>query len=126
MPRFLSARPDPELITLPWGTPLEEWPLTNLVALPRGKTTARMFESESIVSDEGPRTWRLTVKGRARRTYRLQASLRTLRRPFRPCSVRLGGRLLPRGAWSHRESTGVLRATFRAKRASVTVGRCRR
>ncbi|QGN33708.1 DUF4032 domain-containing protein [Microlunatus sp. Gsoil 973] len=36
MPRFLSARPDPQLITLPWGTPLEDWPTDNLVALPRG------------------------------------------------------------------------------------------
>lgn len=36
MPRFLSARPDPQLITLPWSTPLEYWPTDNLVALPRG------------------------------------------------------------------------------------------
>ncbi|QDP98159.1 DUF4032 domain-containing protein [Microlunatus elymi] len=36
MPRFLSARPDARLITLPWETPLEAWPLDNLVALPRG------------------------------------------------------------------------------------------
>jgi hypothetical protein len=36
VPRFLSARPDPRLITLPWGTPLEAWPTDNLVALPRG------------------------------------------------------------------------------------------
>ena len=36
MPRFLSARPDPQLITLPWSTPLEDWPTDNLVALPRG------------------------------------------------------------------------------------------
>ena len=36
MPRFLSANPDPRLITLPWGTPLEDWPTENLVALPRG------------------------------------------------------------------------------------------
>ena len=36
MPRFLSARPDARLITLPWGTPLADWPVDNLVALPRG------------------------------------------------------------------------------------------
>lgn len=36
MPRFLSARPDPQLITLPWEAPLEGWPTDNLVALPRG------------------------------------------------------------------------------------------
>lgn len=36
MPRFLSAKPDTRLITLPWDTPLENWPEENLVALPRG------------------------------------------------------------------------------------------
>ncbi|GAA1834218.1 DUF4032 domain-containing protein [Microlunatus capsulatus] len=36
MPRFLSAKPDARLITLPWETPLAEWPEESLVALPRG------------------------------------------------------------------------------------------
>jgi hypothetical protein len=36
MPRFLSAKPDSRLITLPWETPLAEWPEESLVALPRG------------------------------------------------------------------------------------------
>jgi hypothetical protein len=36
VPRFLSANPDSRLITLPWETPLEDWPEKNLVALPRG------------------------------------------------------------------------------------------
>ena len=36
MPRFLAAQPDSRLITLPWATPLADWPEENLVALPRG------------------------------------------------------------------------------------------
>ena len=36
MPRFSSAKPDTRLITLPWVTPLAEWPEDMLVALPRG------------------------------------------------------------------------------------------
>jgi len=36
MPRFLAAQPDSRLITLPWATPLEDWPEELLVALPRG------------------------------------------------------------------------------------------
>src|SRR5215216_3746459 len=36
MPRFLAARPNAELITLPWDIPLAGWPEENLVALPRG------------------------------------------------------------------------------------------
>jgi hypothetical protein len=36
MPRFLAAQPDTRLITLPWATPLADWPAETLVALPRG------------------------------------------------------------------------------------------
>jgi hypothetical protein len=36
MPRFLAAQTDTRLITLPWQTPLEDWPADLLVALPRG------------------------------------------------------------------------------------------
>jgi tRNA A-37 threonylcarbamoyl transferase component Bud32 len=36
MPRFLAAQPDSRLITLPWATPLADWPEESLVALPRG------------------------------------------------------------------------------------------
>ncbi|HET9874127.1 MAG TPA: DUF4032 domain-containing protein [Propionibacteriaceae bacterium] len=36
MPRFTAAKPDARLITLPWETPLAEWPEKHLVALPRG------------------------------------------------------------------------------------------
>ncbi len=36
MPRFVAARPDSRLITLPWDVPLEDWPTEHLVALPRG------------------------------------------------------------------------------------------
>ena len=36
MPRFISTRPDSRLIPLPWDTPLADWPVDLLVALPRG------------------------------------------------------------------------------------------
>jgi hypothetical protein len=36
VPRFLAAQHDTRLITLPWPTPLTDWPEENLVALPRG------------------------------------------------------------------------------------------
>lgn len=36
MPRFLAARPDADLIRLPWQVPLADWPTQHLVALPRG------------------------------------------------------------------------------------------
>jgi len=34
--RFVANRPDPAIVTLPWSTPLEEWPDEVLVPLPRG------------------------------------------------------------------------------------------
>ena len=36
MPRFLAAKPDADLLQLPWQVPLVEWPARHLVALPRG------------------------------------------------------------------------------------------
>jgi len=36
VPRFLAARPDADLIRLPWQVPLADWPTQHLVALPRG------------------------------------------------------------------------------------------
>jgi Domain of unknown function (DUF4032) len=34
--RLVAANPDPQLLTLPWQTPLEDWPDDLLVPLPRG------------------------------------------------------------------------------------------
>ena len=36
MTRFISATPDSRLLPFPWDTPLAEWPVDLLVALPRG------------------------------------------------------------------------------------------
>ena len=51
MPRFLAARPNTELITLPWDIPLADWPEENLVALPRGisRTVLRFVRVSSDV-----------------------------------------------------------------------------
>ena len=97
----------------------------DLIAVPRGRTRARMFERERLASIEGRGGWRLKVAGRSRRTYRLQASMATLRRPFRPCSVVAAGRALPRSAWSYRAGTAVLKATFTMERGTLSVRRCR-
>ena len=34
--RIVASRPDPAILTLPWDTPLEEWPDDVVVPLPRG------------------------------------------------------------------------------------------
>ncbi|HEV3000166.1 MAG TPA: TIM-barrel domain-containing protein [Solirubrobacteraceae bacterium] len=98
----------------------------HLLAFPRGRSESALGEGERVLSVERRRRWRLTIDGTTRRTYRLQASLGTLRRPFRPCRVTVGGRPLKRGrSWTYAKRGRVLRATFRAKRATLTVRGCR-
>ena len=98
-----------------------------LLAFPRGRTTASFNRDERLRSVEGRRRWRLVVEGTAERTYRLQASLATLRRPFRPCAVSAAGRRLRRGReWSYSRFSRVLHASFTARRATLSVRGCRR
>ena len=100
----------------------------DLLAFPRGTTRARFNERERLRSRETRRRWQLTIFGERTRRYRLQASLATLRRPFRPCRVRLGKKRLPASAWRYDHRTRRLRATFRTKRGTLTAERtrCRR
>ncbi|HEX8205035.1 MAG TPA: hypothetical protein VF587_03135, partial [Solirubrobacteraceae bacterium] len=75
---------------------------------------------ETILSVERGRRWIVRLRGARRRTYRLEASLATLRRPIRRvCAVR-GAR-----KWSFSRRSRVLRATFRARRATLVVRGCR-
>jgi alpha-glucosidase (family GH31 glycosyl hydrolase) len=93
-----------------------------LLAFPRGSSSARMGVRGRLSSVEGRRgVWRLRVRGERRRRFELQASLRTLRRPFVPTAVRVNGRRLSRRAWRYERRTQVLRVRFAARRASVRV-----
>ena len=69
--------------------------------------------------------WELRIRGARTRTYSLQASLAAMRRPLRPCSLRVAGRPLRRRFWSYDPTTRVLRATFRLRSGTLTVRRCR-
>jgi hypothetical protein len=108
----------------------------HLLAFPRGRRTSAIGPGERVRSIErgGSRrgAWRLRIRGERRRTYHLQATLGSLRRPFRPCRVKLNGRRVKRGpaartrgrGWTHWGGSRVLRATFRVKRATLTVRGC--
>ena len=61
------------------------------------------------------RTGALTFCGRRTRTYRLQASLATLRRPLRPCAVTVDGRALGRSRWRYDPAGQILRVRFRLR-----------
>jgi hypothetical protein len=94
-----------------------------LVAFPRGHSSARAGTGQRLLSREGERGWILGVRSSRLTRYALQASLATLKRPFTPCSVRLGGHALPRSAWSFRPKTQVLRARFAARSSRLLVRR---
>jgi hypothetical protein len=79
-----------------------------------------------VRSRERARGWRLAVTGKRTRRYSLQASLATLRRPFRPCGVRLRGRALRKRAWSYDRGTRVLRVSFKVRSGTLVARRsCR-
>jgi hypothetical protein len=92
-----------------------------LLAFPRGRWRGSMYEGERLRSAETRRGWRLRVSGKRRRRYALEAGLSALRRRFVPAAVRVAGRKLPQRAWSYNAWSGVLRARFRARRATVVV-----
>ena len=48
--RIVASRPDPAILTLPWDTPLEEWPDDVVVPLPRG---LRMVRADRTIAPKG-------------------------------------------------------------------------
>jgi len=94
-----------------------------LLAFPRGQSSAVAGTGQLLRSVEAGRRWTLLVHSSKVTHYRLQASLRTLEHPFKPCAVRLGRRVLR--AWSYNKSTGVLRVRFATRSGRLTVsGHC--
>jgi alpha-glucosidase (family GH31 glycosyl hydrolase) len=91
----------------------------NLLAFPRGRSHARFGRSGLIKSRERPGRWTLTVHGRPRTRYRVQASLATLRDPFVPSRITVDGRPLPGLAWRYDNREQVLQ--LRTPRAHDTL-----
>jgi alpha-glucosidase len=96
-----------------------------LLAFPRGRSAAPVGEGGRVVSKADRRGWRLLLEGSGSKRYRLRASLATLRRPFEPCAVTLGGRPLPERRWSYRPGGRLLDVRFGAggRRTALRVER---
>jgi hypothetical protein len=92
-----------------------------LLAFPRGRSAARLYENERLLSSERRGGWRLEIRGEVRRRWRIDASLATLRDPFRPRCVKLNGRRLPGGRWSYSKRERRLHVNVRATRARIDV-----
>ncbi len=88
-----------------------------LLAFPRGRSAARLEDGGRLLSRERPGSWSLEIRSRRVRRWTIEASLATLREPFRPRVVTAhGGRL---GSWRYDPRTRVLRATFTARRGTL-------
>ena len=98
----------------------------HVLAFPRGISRADLGTGVRALSVERRGRWSLRLRAvrNKRHSFRLQASMAMLRRPFRPCSVRLRGRKLPRRLWRYDRRARVLRAHFRVKRGTLVVRRC--
>lgn len=107
-----------------------------LLAFPRGNSVARFDSSGWIYSGDRSRArgrqrqWSLTVNDAVSRTWKVEASLRTLRRPFAPRCVKLNGRKLTRSSWRYTAGKRLLEisleSTGRKTRLTVSPTFCRR
>ncbi len=95
-----------------------------LVAFPRGRSRSEFFTDGRVSSTELKRRWVLRFSGKRRRRVELKAALGALNKPFTPCRVRVGRRVLRRKAWSYDAATAVLRARFTVGNTRVEIGRC--
>jgi len=97
----------------------------DLLAFPRGRSSSPVYGKERLRSRERRGKWRLSIRGPQHRTYRIEASLATLRHPFEPRCVTVRGKPLSKKHWSYSRRQRVLRIRVRVKRASVAaLARC--
>ncbi|HEX8743593.1 MAG TPA: TIM-barrel domain-containing protein [Thermoleophilaceae bacterium] len=97
--------------------------LRELLAFPRGRSTALFDGEERLTSREGRRRWTLDIGGRRTRTWGVAASFATLERPFRPCRVTLAGRPVRKWRWLAKER--VLRAMVKVRAGRLEARACR-
>jgi hypothetical protein len=95
-----------------------------LLAFPRGHSSARAGTGQRLHSFASAGRWELRVTGKRRTRYALQASLATLKKPFVPCSVRLGRHPLAPRAWSYDPATRVLGVRFAARSNRLVARAC--
>ncbi len=87
--RVTAAAPDPDLLFLPWNTPLEQWPAEDTVALPRGisRHTVRFIRSSGVLY-----AVKETLESTARREYELLFELGRLGAPCVEPAAIIAGR----------------------------------
>ncbi len=98
-----------------------------LLAFPRGQSSTPLADGGQLESTEGRDRWTLSVNGKRRTAYSLEASMSTLERRLRPCRVLLNGRPLKRTAWRYDKRRRALSVRFKLRSGRVTaLGSCGR
>ena len=92
-----------------------------LLAFPRGRSRAAFGERERLVSRAGRNRWSLAIRGKRERSYRVRASLASMRRPFAPGSVSVAGRKLPARQWNYDERRELLTFAARLREGRIVV-----
>jgi hypothetical protein len=78
------------------------------------------------LSRERGASWRLKIKSKQRRRYKIDASLATLRNPFEPECVTVKGKPLSGKPWSYSKPKRLVQIKLRAKRTGIAVrARCK-
>ncbi len=98
-----------------------------LLAFPQGRSSGKFLQKGKLKSVEAEERWRLTVTDNRSRKWDVQASLSTLDDPFKPCAVKVDGKVLRDSAWSYRRGPSVLELEFQAGKGDtkvVVVGAC--
>jgi alpha-D-xyloside xylohydrolase len=92
-----------------------------LLAFPRGRSASRAYDNTRMVSRERRGRWRLELRDKTRRRWKIDASLATLRHPFRPSCVVVDGKPLSGERWNymHRQRRLRLRIALRARRVII-------
>jgi alpha-D-xyloside xylohydrolase len=93
-----------------------------LLAFPRGRSRATFLHGEKLSSRERKGgVWKLGIRGERKRHWRIDASLATLRRPFVPRCVLVGGQFISKKRWSYGKRKRRIAIRLKAKRAVVAV-----
>jgi alpha-glucosidase len=98
--------------------------LLHVLAFPRGETAGTFYDDGTWTSVEADGTWTLTLENDVERTIHLEASTKTLTRPFDVCGVTVDGTPLADDAWSYNPETGVLEATYTTTTAPLQTTPC--
>jgi hypothetical protein len=97
-----------------------------VMAFPRGSSARTVAPGVRVSTRESRRGVLLRLRAKRRQRVRIEASMATLRRPFRPCGVQAKGKRLRRRYWRYDPRGRVVNVRMTARSLRLTVRRCRK